>query len=69
MNRVMATLRLMRAGWVLAREGVIAGLPAQGLAGPAATAHGIASALARRRSEKLDSAERMSRAIARLGPS
>ncbi len=69
MNTVMATLRLMRAGWVLAREGVIAGLPAQGLVGPAATAHGIASALARRRSEKLDSAERMSRAIARLGPS
>jgi len=69
MNTVMATLRLMRAGWVLAREGVIAGLPAQGLVGPAATAHGIASALARRRSQKLDGAERMSRAIARLGPS
>ena len=69
MSKVVATLRLMRAGWVLAREGVIAGLPAQGLVGPAATAHGVASALARRRSEKLDSAERMSRAIARLGPS
>ncbi|WP_193174231.1 2-polyprenylphenol 6-hydroxylase [Oricola nitratireducens] len=69
MNRTMATLRLMRAGWVLAREGVIAGLPAQGLTGSAATGHRIATALARRRSQKLDNAERMSKAIARLGPS
>ena len=69
MNSFMATLRLMRAGWVLAREGVIAGLPAQGLTGSAATGHRIATALARRRSQKLDNAERMSRAISRLGPS
>lgn len=69
MNRTMATLRLMRAGWVLAREGVIAGLPAQGLTGSAATGHRIATVLARRRSQKLDNAERMSKAIARLGPS
>jgi len=69
MNRFMGTLRLMRAGWVLAREGVIAGLPANGLTGAAATGHRVASALARRRSQKLDNAERMSKAIARLGPS
>jgi ubiquinone biosynthesis protein len=69
MNHAMATLRLMRAGWVLAREGVIAGLPAKGLTGMAETGHRVATALARRRSKKLDNAERMSRAIARLGPS
>ena len=69
MNTVMATMRMIRAGWVLAREGVIAGLPANGLTGPAATAHGVASALARKRSRSLDNAERMTRAIARLGPS
>ncbi|MCI5077685.1 2-polyprenylphenol 6-hydroxylase [Oricola sp.] len=69
MNQVMATLRLMRAGWVLVREGVIAGLPAQGLTGPAATGHRLATALARKRSKSLDNAERMSKAIARLGPS
>ncbi|GAB4362890.1 MAG: 2-polyprenylphenol 6-hydroxylase [Oricola sp.] len=69
MNHVMATLRLLRAGWVLAREGVIAGLPSNGLTGMAATGHSIATALARRRSQTLDNAERMSKAIARLGPS
>ncbi|WP_421855559.1 2-polyprenylphenol 6-hydroxylase [Oricola sp.] len=69
MNGVFATIRLIRAGWVLAREGVIAGLPAQGLVGPAAFAHRFAGMLARRRSRGLDNAERMTRAIARLGPS
>jgi ubiquinone biosynthesis protein len=69
MNSVFATFRLIRAGWVLAREGVIAAIPAQGLTGPAATAQRLAAGLARRRSRKLDNAERMTKAIARLGPS
>ncbi|MFZ2100602.1 MAG: 2-polyprenylphenol 6-hydroxylase [Oricola sp.] len=69
MNSAMATLRMIRAGWVLAREGVIAGLPANGLTGTAATAYRVASGLARKRSRSLDNAERMSRAISRLGPS
>jgi ubiquinone biosynthesis protein len=69
MNTLFATLRMIRAGWVLAREGVIAAIPVQGLTGPAATAHRFASGLARRRSRDLGNAERMSRAIARLGPS
>jgi hypothetical protein len=41
MNQVMATLRLMRAGWVLAREGVIAGLPAKGLDRHGGDRHGL----------------------------
>ncbi len=62
-------MRLARAVWVLSREGVIAALPRQGLSGPARTGHAIATRLARRRAEGLDSAQRMTKAIARLGPS
>ena len=69
MNGIFATFRLIRAGWVLAREGVVAAIPAAGLTGPAATAHRIAAGLARRRSRQLGNAERMTKAIARLGPS
>jgi ubiquinone biosynthesis protein len=69
MSAVLATLRLIRAGWVLSREGVVAAIPAQGLTGPAAAAQRFAAGLARRRSRDLDNATRMTRAIARLGPS
>lgn len=69
MTSFLAALRLMRAVWVLSREGVIAALPRQGLSGPALTGHRIATRLARKRTEGLGSAQRMTRAIARLGPS
>ena len=69
MASFLAGLRLVRAGWVLAREGVVAAIPREGLSGPALTAHGIATRLARRRSDGADNATRMNRAIARLGPS
>ena len=69
MTSLFAAMRLLRAVWVLAREGVIAALPRQGLSGPALTGHKIATRLARKRSEGLDSAQRMTKAIARLGPS
>lgn len=69
MARVFAALRLMRAVWVLSREGVIAALPRQGLSGPALTGHTIATRLARKRVARLGGAQRMTKAIARLGPS
>ncbi|MDA4846365.1 2-polyprenylphenol 6-hydroxylase [Hoeflea poritis] len=69
MNSFFAYLRLMRAGWVMAREGVIASLPADGLQGPALAAHRLATALARRKSQQADRAERLARAVERLGPS
>ncbi len=54
---------------MLAREGVVAAMPREGLSGPALTAHKFASALSRRRAGKRSNVERMTRAIARLGPS
>ena len=69
MTNVLPYFRLMRAGWVMAREGVIASLPADGLHGPARAAHGLATAVARRRAQSTDRAERLTRAVERLGPS
>ncbi len=69
MSSFFAGLRLARAVWVLAREGVFAALPRQGLSAPARNGHALATWLARSRAEGLDSGERMTKAIARLGPS
>ncbi len=69
MTMLIAYLRLMRAGWVMAREGVIASLPADGLRGAALFAYRIAKRLARRSSQKTERAERLARAVERLGPS
>ncbi|RCL02330.1 MAG: ubiquinone biosynthesis protein [Candidatus Tokpelaia sp. JSC189] len=68
MIKIAASLRFMRAGWVLAREGVISALPAEELTGLLAIGHRMASLIARRRSRKVKRSERMSRAINRLGP-
>ncbi len=69
MSTFFAAMRLVKAGWILAREGVVAAIPAQGLSGPALTAHRIASAIARKRSGSKSHTDRMNAAIARLGPS
>ncbi|MDZ7823436.1 MAG: 2-polyprenylphenol 6-hydroxylase [Ahrensia sp.] len=69
MSTFFAGLRLLKAGWVLSREGVVAAIPREGLSGPALTAHKIASAVSRRRADGLNNVERMNNAIARLGPS
>lgn len=69
MNMVIAYLRLTRAGWVMAREGVIASLPADGLRGPPLFAYRIATRLARGSSQQAKRAERLARAVERLGPS
>jgi hypothetical protein len=44
-------LRLMRAGFILVREGVVSSLPAEDLPGPARFAHGVAGLLAKRRAK------------------
>ena len=62
-------LKLLRAAWVMAREGVIASLPPDGLSGPPLVAYRLASRLARRSTRQAERAERLARAIERLGPS
>lgn len=69
MTMVIAYLRLARAAWVMAREGVIASLPSDGLRGPALLAYRVAGRLARGSMQSADRADRLTRAVERLGPS
>jgi ubiquinone biosynthesis protein len=68
MSSFSAALRLMRAGWVLGREGVFSTLPLDELRGPAAIAGKVLRIMAKR--DKSATREvRLSKAIHRLGPS
>lgn len=69
MSNLSTAFRLMRAGWVLTREGVISALPVEGLSGLPAFGHKIAGLLARPRARHMQRSERMSRAMNKLGPS
>ncbi len=69
MSNLSAAFRLMRAGWVLTREGVISALPVEGLSGLPAFGHKVAGLLARPRAWQMQRSERMSRAMNKLGPS
>ena len=69
MSDVAAALRLMRAGWVIVREGVVASIPVDNLSGSALTLHRLATLFAKRKSTRTDRQERLARAIQRLGPS
>ncbi len=69
MSKAGAALRLLRAGWIMAREGVIAAIPADGLSGAPALAHRVARVFAKNDSRYRDRTERLSRALSRLGPS
>src|SRR5690554_1931606 len=69
MSTVAAWFRLVRAGWIMAREGVVGALPGDQLSGPPRTAWGIARLLARRTTRSRERSQRMTRAINRLGPS
>lgn len=62
-------LALARAGWVLAREGVVSALPVEPLPPPARFAHRVAGLVARKRSRTIGQSERLSNALNRLGPS
>lgn len=68
MGKITTSFRLLRAGLVLAREGVFSALPVEGLTGLPAFGHKLAGLLARRRSRKMQRSERMARALHKLGP-
>ena len=69
MSSVIAAFRLMRAGWVLVREGVVAAMPGDELSGAPKLGWRIARLLARRRALRRGRGDRLARAVARLGPS
>lgn len=69
MSTMTAWFRLVRAGWILSREGVFAGIPLEELSGPPKTAIRFAKLLARRGSKKRQQDQRLAKAIDRLGPS
>ena len=69
MSTPAAWFRLVRAGWIMTREGVVAALPGDQLTGLPKTGWTVAKLLARRRTKDSVRSQRMSRAIDRLGPS
>jgi ubiquinone biosynthesis protein len=69
MSSLAASLRLMRAGWVLAREGVFASIPVEGLTGVAAFGQRVVKLLAKRGGKSATRELRLARAVSKLGPS
>ncbi|MGN6146307.1 MAG: AarF/UbiB family protein, partial [Mesorhizobium sp.] len=69
MSSIGAAFRLVRAGWVLVREGVVAALPGDELSGAPKFGWRVARLLARRRALRHGRGDRLARAVARLGPS
>ena len=69
MSTLGAYFRLVRAGWILTREGVFAALPGDQLTGAPRAAWRTAKLLARRKVKDRERSQRMSRAVDRLGPS
>ncbi|WP_336293737.1 2-polyprenylphenol 6-hydroxylase [Bartonella sp. CB169] len=69
MVQISTYFQLMRAGWILAREGVLSALPSDDLQGFPALCHRIASILARRKTKKRRRSENISNSINKLGPS
>jgi len=69
MSTIAAWFRLVRAGWIMTREGVIAALPGDQLYGMPKLGWRIARLLTRRGAKYQRRELRLSRAIDRLGPS
>lgn len=69
MSKLFASLRLLRAGYVLAREGVLSAFPADGLTGLPAFGYRIVKWISRDNVKHRKRAERISNAMNRLGPS
>lgn len=69
MVQISTYFQLMRAGWVLTREGVLSALPHDDLRGFPAFFHRLARILARRKTKKKRRSENISSAINKLGPS
>ncbi|MFD2238776.1 2-polyprenylphenol 6-hydroxylase [Aureimonas populi] len=68
-NPITGTLALVRAVYVLAREGVFSALPAEGLPPGPRLAHRIAGMIASRSARRQARSDRLSAALHRLGPS
>ncbi|CDX11018.1 2-octaprenylphenol hydroxylase [Mesorhizobium sp. ORS 3324] len=69
MSSVGAAFRLVRAGWVLVREGVVAALPGEELSGMPKLGWQLARLLTRRRARTYERGDRLAKAVVRLGPS
>ncbi len=69
MSTAGAYYRLIRAGWIMVREGVVAAIPGEQLAGPAKFAWHVGKALAKSRTRDRDRSDRLANAVDRLGPS
>ena len=69
MSAVSAYLRLVRAGWILLREGVVAAFPGDQLTGLPQFGWRMAKLVSRRRAGGRDRPERLTMAVDRLGPS
>ena len=69
MSKIAAGFRLVRAGWIMVREGVVAALPGDQLAGLPRLAWRIARLFTRRAALRQVRSERLAGAVTRLGPS
>jgi ubiquinone biosynthesis protein len=69
MSSLGAAFRLVRAGWVLVREGVVAAVPGDQLSGLPKFGWRVAVMFTRRRALSEQRTDRLARAVARLGPS
>ncbi len=69
MSKPATFYRLLRANFVLAREGVFAALPGEALEGFPKVLWNAARLIAKRRTKNMARTDRIARAIARLGPS
>jgi len=68
-NPISGTIALVRAAYVLAREGVVGAFPAEGLPPGPAVLHRLARLIQRRSTKGQARSDRLSRALNRLGPS
>jgi ubiquinone biosynthesis protein len=69
MSSIGAGLRLIRAGWIMTREGVFAALPGEELSGAPRFAWRLTKFFTRSRARQRKRSERLSGAVAKLGPS
>ena len=69
MSSVGAGLRLLRAGWIMVREGVVAALPGDQLAGLPKFGWRVARLFTKRKAICRGRSERLAGAVTRLGPS
>ncbi|MER2534882.1 MAG: 2-polyprenylphenol 6-hydroxylase [Rhizobiaceae bacterium] len=69
MTDIAAAFRLVRAGWIMIREGVVAAMPGEQLTGLPALGWRMARLLTRRSAVRRGRSDRLAAAVARLGPS